>query len=60
MADEKHEKALDLTEEALEKLNAEDEKAAARLLEKARKLDPSAPEEVVRDMEEDAKNQGKA
>jgi hypothetical protein len=59
MADEKHEKALDLTEEALEKLKAEDEEAATRLLRKARKLDPTAPEEVVRDMEEDAKNQGK-
>lgn len=59
MADEKHEKALDLTEEALEKLNDDDEEAAGRLFEKARKLDPSAPAEVVRDMEEDARNQGK-
>ncbi len=59
MPDDKHEKALDLTEQALEKLNSDDEKAAERLLEKARKIDPTAPAEVVRDMEEDAKDQGK-
>ena len=59
MPDDKHEKALDLTEQALEQLNSDDEKAADRLLDKARKLDPTAPAEVVRDMEEDAKDQGK-
>jgi len=57
--DEKHEKALDLTEEALEKLNADDKEAAVRLLDQARKLDPTAPAEVVKDMEEDAQNQAK-
>jgi hypothetical protein len=59
MNDEKHEKALDLTEEALEKLNDDDKKAADQLLDQARKLDPTAPAEVVKDMEEDAQNQAK-
>jgi hypothetical protein len=58
MPDDKHEKALDLTKQALEKLNTDDEKAADRLLEKAHKLDPTATAEVVRDMEEDAEDQG--
>jgi hypothetical protein len=60
MNDEKHEKALDLTEEALEKLNDDDKKAADQLLDQARKLDPTAPAEAVKDMEEDAQNQAKS
>ena len=58
MADDKHEKALDLTEEALEKLTEGDEKAADKLLAEAKKLDPSAPAEVVDDLEEDAETKG--
>ena len=54
MADDKHEKALDLTEQALEKLTDGDEAAADKLIKEAKKLDPSAPAEVVKDMEEDA------
>ena len=54
MADDKHEKALDLTEQALEKLTDGDDKAADKLLSEAKKLDPSAPAEVVSDMDEDA------
>jgi uncharacterized protein HemY len=54
MADDKHEKALDLTEQALEKLTDGDDKAADKLLSEAKKLDPSAPAEVVQDMDEDA------
>ncbi len=54
MADDKHEKALDLTEQALEKLTDGDEAAADKLIAEAKKLDPSAPAEVVEDMEEDA------
>ena len=60
MSDEKHEKALDLTEQALEMLVAGDQKAADKLIDQARKLDPSAPKEVVQDIEEDAKSRGKA
>ncbi len=56
MPDEKHEKALDLTEQALDKLDEGDEKAADALIEKAKALDPSAPAEIVSDMEEDAHN----
>ena len=54
MADDKHEKALDLTEEALEKLAKGDKAAAHTLIDQAKKLDKTAPEEVVRDMDEDA------
>ena len=54
MADDKHNEALDLTEEALEKLAAGDEKAADKLIEQANKLDPTAPAEVVNDLDEDA------
>ena len=54
MADDKHEKALDLTEQALDKLDEGDEKAADKLLDKAKALDPSAPAEIVSDMDEDA------
>ena len=58
MADDKHEKAVDLTEQALEKLTEGDEKAADRLIAEAKKLDPDAPAEVVKDMEEDAAAKG--
>ena len=56
MADEKHEKALDLTEQALEKLTKGDDKAADQLLEQAKKLDETAVAEVVEDLDEDAAN----
>ncbi len=55
---DKHEKALDLTEEALEKLSDGDEKAADALLQQAKKLDKDAPAEVVSDLDEDAKTSG--
>ena len=54
MSDDKHGQALNLTEEALEKLDEGDEKAAEVLLDKAKALDPSATQEIVSDMEEDA------
>lgn len=56
MADDKHEKALDLTEQALEKLTEGDEKAADKLIAEAKKLDPTAPAEVVEAMDEDAQS----
>lgn len=52
MADHKHDKALDLTEAALEALDSGDEKKADKLIEQAKKLDPSAVEEVVQDLEQ--------
>ena len=55
MTDDKHAEALDLTDQALEKLVAGDEAAADRLIEKAKKLDPSAPKEVLQELDEDAK-----
>jgi len=55
MADNKHQHAIDLTEEALGKLADGDEKAADKLIDQAKTLDKTAPEEVVRDLEEDAK-----
>ena len=54
MADDKHERALDLTEEALAKLAEGDKKTAGKLIEQAKQLDGTAPEEVVRDLDEDA------
>ena len=56
MADDKHEKALDLTEQALEKLTEGDEPAADSLIAEAKKLDKSAPAEILRDLDEDASN----
>jgi hypothetical protein len=56
MPEDKHSKALDLTDAALEKIATGDEKAADQLLEQAKKLDPSAPQEVLRDLDEDASN----
>ena len=51
---DKHEAARDLTEQALDKLEQGDDKGADRLVEKAKKLDESAVEEVVADLDEDA------
>ena len=56
MSDVKHDKAIDLTEQALEKLTDGDEKAAEKLIAQAKKLDPAAPAEVVQDLDEDAIN----
>ncbi len=58
MANDKHEKALDLTEQALEKLTEGDESAADNLIAEAKKLDKSAPTEVLRDLDEDASTKG--
>jgi hypothetical protein len=55
MADTKqdnHEKALDLTEAALESLDTGDEAKADELIEQAKKLDLSAVKEVVDDLAE--------
>ncbi len=49
---DKHEKALDLTEEALEALDEGDEGRADKLVEEAKKLDPNAPAEIVEDLKE--------
>ena len=53
---DKHDKALDLTAEALEKLKQGDQAGADALVEKAKALDKTAPEEVLHDLEEDAPN----
>ncbi len=49
---DKHEKALDLTEAALEALDTGDEAKADKLIEQAKKLDPAALKEVVDDLAE--------
>ena len=54
MSDDKHEKARDLTEKALDALVEGDEAKADGLIDKAKKLDPSAVVEVVEDLDEDA------
>jgi uncharacterized protein HemY len=53
MAAKKHDKALDLTEQALEKLADGDDKAADQLIGQAQRLDPEAPKEVVNDIDEE-------
>ena len=58
MAEDKHEKALDLTEQALEKLSEGDDGAADKLIAEAKKLDKTAPEEVLQDLDEDAAAKG--
>ena len=54
MADDKHDKALDLTEQALDAMDQGDEKKAAQLVDQAKKLDSSAVAEVVQDLDEAA------
>ena len=49
---DRHEKALDLTEAALEALTKGDGKKADKLIDEAKKLDLSAVQEVVKDLEE--------
>lgn len=51
-ASNKHEQARDLAEDALEALDSGNEKRADALIEKAKKLDPSALEEVVEELDE--------
>ena len=52
MSDDKHDKALDLTEKALDAMERGDDKKADQLIDQAKKLDPSAVEEVVQDLEQ--------
>ena len=54
MSGDKHEKARDLAEEALEALDESDEARADRLIAEAKKLDKSAVVELVQDLGEDA------
>lgn len=49
---DKHDKAIELTEQALEAIHDGDDKKADTLISQAKKLDPSAPKEVVKDLEE--------
>lgn len=50
--EDKHEKALDLTEAALDAIDQGDETKADKLIDQAKKLDPSAPQEVLKDLDE--------
>jgi hypothetical protein len=56
----KHEKARELAEDALGALAEGREDKADRLIEEAKKLDESALEEVVQDLDEDAGSDPKA
>ena len=58
--DDRHEKARDLAEDALGELAKGREDEADRLIEEAKKLDKSALEEVVQDLDEDAGSDPKA
>ena len=50
--EDKHEKALDIAEQALDALVQGDEAKADQLIDKAKTLDPSAPAELVEDLKE--------
>ena len=52
--EDRHEKARELAEDALGALAKGQEGKADRLIEEAKKLDESALEEVVQDLDEDA------
>ena len=56
--DEKHEQARGLTEQALEQYAKGNAKEADKLVEQAKKIDRSAVEEVVQELEEDAAQRG--
>lgn len=58
MSDDKHEKARELTEQALDKLVEGDEAAADKLISEAKKLDITAPQEVLEELDEDASRTG--
>lgn len=58
--DDRHQKARDLAEDALGELAKGREDKADRLIDEAKKLDKSALEEVVQDLEEDAGSDPKA
>ena len=51
---DKHEQARDLGEQALDAMNEGDEAKADALIEKAKKLDKTALEELVEDLDEGA------
>ena len=56
----RHDKARDLTEDALGELAKGREDKADRLIDEAKALDKSAVEEVVADLDEDAGSDPKA
>ncbi len=58
--DDRHEKARELAEDALGELAKGREDKADKLIEQAKKLDASALEEVVQDLDEDAGSDPKA
>ena len=51
---DKHEQARDLGEQALDAMDKGDEAKADALIDKAKKLDKTALEEVVAELDEDA------
>jgi len=55
---ERYEVARDLTEAALEQYSLGNERFADRLVERAARIDRSAVEEVVQELEEDAAQRG--
>ncbi|MBV9862371.1 MAG: hypothetical protein JO267_09515 [Alphaproteobacteria bacterium] len=50
---DKHEQARDLAEEGLDKLVDGDEATGRKLIDKAKKLDPSALDELAEEVEHD-------
>lgn len=50
---EKHEQAHDMAEEGLDKIVEGDRKTGEKLIDKAKKLDPGAVDELAREVEKD-------
>lgn len=56
MAEDKHDKAHDLAEEALDDMVSGDRKKGEKKLDEARGIDPKAVDELGREVEEDRKS----
>ena len=52
---DKHDKAVELTEQAIDALEEGREDVAQELIGEAKALDPAAPAEVVAELDEDAR-----
>jgi hypothetical protein len=57
---DKHDKARDLAEKALDKLVEGNEGEADALIEKSKRIDPSAAADLVKDLDEDAATRGES
>jgi hypothetical protein len=54
MENNQHDRSVDMTEEALDKYAQGDERGGDDLVQQAKELDQTGPEEVLNDLDEDA------